>query len=113
MGRRGAPGRESIGSGGRRTLSISPAEKEERKLDRRLLDMSRRRFYYGAAAASGALVALAGTASVAFAMPAAAPGCVKSEALKGVFPKASAIAFTGSAGLARFGQGTGLAGHVR
>jgi hypothetical protein len=55
--------------------------------------MTRRRFY-AAAAVSGALATLAATATVAFALPSAAPGCGKFAALKGVFPKASAIGFT-------------------
>ena len=37
---------------------------------------------------------LAATTTVAFAQPSGAPGCTKFAALKGVFPKASAIGFT-------------------
>ena len=54
----------------------------------------RRRWFYGAAAVSGSLATLAATATVAFALPSGAPGCTQLAALKGVFPKASAIGFT-------------------
>jgi hypothetical protein len=53
-----------------------------------------RRRFYAAVGASGALAMVAATATVALAMPAAAPGCAKFAALKGVFPKPNAVGFT-------------------
>jgi hypothetical protein len=47
-----------------------------------------------ASLAAASLAMVAATATVAVAMPAAAPGCAKFGALKGVFPKASAVGFT-------------------